>query len=84
MRVGRGVIVTVIGMIVVRVIRVIMGSVRLRWWMAINMIVILTIWKSLRSVWELENAQAKGSIRESGRRRPVVVGGRDKPHSSGL
>jgi len=50
MGVGRGVTVIVIGMIMVRVIRVIMGSMRLRLWVAINMIVILTISKSLRSV----------------------------------
>ena len=49
-RVGRGVIVIVIGMVMVRVIRVIVGSVRLRWRVSINMIVILDIWKSLRSV----------------------------------
>jgi len=45
MGVGRGVIVIVIGMIMVRVIGVIVGSVRLRWGMAINMIVILAISK---------------------------------------
>jgi len=64
MGVGRGVI--VIGMIMVRVIRVIVGNVRLRWRMAINMVVILVISKSLRSVYELENAQANGPIRGSG------------------
>ena len=44
-RVGRGVAVIVIGMIMVRVIRVIVGSVRLRWRMSINMVVVLVIWK---------------------------------------
>lgn len=42
-----GVIVIVIGMIVARVIRVIVRSVRLRWRMAVNMIVILSISKSI-------------------------------------
>ena len=37
--VGGGEIVT--GMIMVGVIRVVVGSVRLRWWMSINMIIIL-------------------------------------------
>ena len=58
MGVGRGVIVIV--MIMVRVIRVVVGGVRLRLWVAINMIVILTISKSVRSVLELEDVQAKG------------------------
>jgi len=59
-RVGRGVIVIVIGMVMIRVIRVIVGSVRLRWRVSINMVVILDIWKSLGSVYELRDMQAKG------------------------
>ena len=72
-RVGRCVIVIVIWMVMVRVIRVIVGSVRLRWWMSINMIVILVIWKSLRSVYELENMQAKG--RSGNREKGQEMGG---------
>ena len=62
MGVGRGVIVIVIGMIMARAIGVIVGSVRLRWRMAIDMVVILTVLKSLRSVYESENDKAKGPI----------------------
>jgi len=70
--VGRGVIVIMIGMTMARVIRVIVGSVWLRWGMAINMVVILVILKSLRSVYELENDQSKnGVIRGSGREQRV-------------
>lgn len=72
-RVGRGVIVIVIGMVMVRVTGVIVGSVRLRWRVSINMIVILDIWKSLRSVYELRNMQAKG--RSGNREKGQEVGG---------
>ena len=66
MGVGRGVIVIVIGMIMARVIRVIVGSVRLRW-MAINMVIVLVISRSLRSVYEWENDQSKGSDQRIGK-----------------
>lgn len=78
-RVGRGVI--VIGMIEVRVVRVIMNWMRLRWGMAINMIVILTIWKWLRSVSESDwkkkkKCRVNEEIGESGRELKVGGGGR--------
>jgi len=84
-RVGRGVIVIVIWMVMVRVIRVIVGSVRLRWRVSINMIVILDIWKSFAISIRLEGYASKGPIGESGK---GAGGGRwsgeDKPHRSGL
>lgn len=73
--VGRGVIVIVIWMIMVRVIRMIVGSVRLRWWMSINMVVVLVIWELLRSVYELENIQAKRPIGKSGKEQKAGGGG---------
>ena len=74
MGVGRGVIVIVIGMIMARAIGVIVGSVRLRWRMTIDMIVILTVLKSLRSVYESENDKAKGPI---GKEQEVGSNGRE-------
>jgi hypothetical protein len=58
------------------------GSVRLRWRVSINMIVILSVPKSSRSAYELENMQKKEPIGESGKGRGGWKGG--KPHLSGL
>jgi hypothetical protein len=76
MSVGRGVIVIMIGMIMARVVRMIVGSVRLRWRMSINMIVILPVSKSSRSVYELENTRQNGQSGNWGTiKRAVVVEG---------